>query len=192
MEKLAQAFNLFDHYNRNSPETVIHNGVTYPAEYFYAIKLHDRILQLEPHAEEALLLASRCQHIGRWEIQRNAYPEGRNGYLSWRSDLSKFHANTASDLLRSIGYEETIIEEVRQIVLKRNIKTVSTIQTMENALCLVFLEFQFDDLILKQMEDNMISILRKTWAKMSEPGKEQALKLTFSARGSALIKKALS
>ena len=191
MSKLDQAFKLFDDYNRNSPETVVSAGVPYPAEYFYALKLHDWVIKLEPNASETLLLASRCQHIGRWEIIRSSYPDGRTGYLKWRSDLSKFHADTASVLLRSIGYDETIIEKVRDIVLKRRLMTEPDVQTMENALCLVFLEFQFDELLSKLAEDKMISILQKTWGKMSDPGKEMALKLTYSASAAALLKKAL-
>ena len=190
--KLDQAFSLFDDYNRNSPETLVSNGVTYPIEYFYALKLHEWVLKLDPNAGEALLLASRCQHIGRWEIKRSSYPDGRTGYLKWRSDLSKFHAETASSLLRPIGYDETIIEQMREIVLKRRLRTEPDVQTMENALCLVFLEFQFDDLISKQPDEKMIGILQKTWAKMSDPGKDWALKLTYSTRGSELITRALS
>jgi hypothetical protein len=65
------------------------------------------------------------------------------------------------------------------------------VQTMENALCLVFLEFQYDDLIEKQSEEKMIGILQKTWAKMSAPGREYALSLAYSQTGSALLNKAL-
>ena len=192
MTKFEQAIKLFDTYNRNSPETVFRDEDTYPAEYFYALKLHEWVLKLTPDAGEALLLASRCQHIGRWEIQRGVYPEGRIGYLKWRSDLSKFHADTASSLLRSISYDEETIEKVREIVLKKHLRTETDVQTMEDALCLVFLEFQFDDLIAKQPEDKMIVILQKTWAKMSQQGKEQALKLRYSPDGAKLINQALS
>jgi len=192
ISKLDQAFSLFDNYNRNSPETLVNDGITYPVEYFYALKLHEWVVKLDPNASEALLLASRCQHIGRWEMQRSSYPDGRIGYLTWRSDLSKFHAETASSLLRSIGYDESIIASMQEIVLKRRLRTEPDVQTMENALCLVFLQYQFDDLISKQPEDKMIGILQKTWAKMSEPGKDWALKLTYSTRGAELISKALS
>jgi hypothetical protein len=192
MTKFEQAIRLFNNYNRNSPETVFSGGEPYPAEYFYALKLHEWVLKLAPNAGEALLLASHCQHIGRWEIQRSMYPDGRIGYLKWRSDLSRFHADTASSLLRSISYDEAIIQEVREIVLKKHLKTAPDVQIMENALCLVFLEFQFDDLISKQPEDKMIGILQKTWAKMSPQGKEQALKISYSPEGAKLIDRALS
>jgi hypothetical protein len=122
---------------------------------------------------------------------RSSYPEGRVGYLKWRSDLSKFHAQITTQLLQSIDYDPETIEKVREIVLKRRLKTDPDVQIMENALCLVFLEFQFDDLIEKQPDEKMIDILQKTWAKMSDPGKEQALILKYSGKASMLLGKAL-
>jgi len=192
MTKLERAFDLFDAYNRNAPEHLDWNGESYPAEYFYALKLYEWVKKLDAQASESLLLASRSQHIGRWEIARNTYPEGRAGYLKWRSDLSKYHAEKASEILTSVGYDQETIASVREIILKQKLKLNPDVQTIENALCLVFLEFQFDDLIAKQSEEKMIDILRKTWGKMSEPGREAALSLQYSETGKALISKALS
>lgn len=191
MTKMEQAFNLFDAYNQQDPSEVIWNGQHYPSEYFYAIKLYEWVKRLDPEASEPLLLASRCQHIGRWEIARTAYPEGRVGYLKWRNDLSKFHAQKATEILQSVGYDMDIIARVNQIVLKKQLKSDTEVQTMENALCLVFLEFQYDDFIKKHPEETMIGILQKTWAKMSEPGRQAALSLTHSEAGTLLLNKAL-
>ncbi|MCF0055796.1 DUF4202 domain-containing protein [Dyadobacter sp. CY356] len=192
MNKLEQAFTLFDNYNKLSPERVTWNGEVFPSEYFYALKLYDWVNKLEPDAPEALLLASRSQHIGRWEIARKSYPDGRVGYLKWRSDLARFHAQKSSELLLEAGFDETVIDRVKQIILKQRIKADKDVQTMENALCLVFLEFQFDDLIQKLSEEKMIDILQKTWGKMSLPGQEAALAIQYSEEGSALLKKALN
>jgi len=191
MDKLEKAFTLFDAYNKRSPETVFWENQEFPSEYFYALKLYDWVKKLEPQASESLLLASRAQHIGRWEISRKSYPDGRVGYLKWRSDLGKFHAQTASELLEEVGYDDKTIERVREIIQKQSLKTDEDVQTIENALCLVFLQFQFDDLIEKVNEEKMIDILRKTWGKMSEPGRKHALDLKFSEAGSAIITKAL-
>ena len=191
MSKLDKAFTLFDAYNKQSPECIMWNGEEFPAEYFYALKLYDWVNKLEPHAPETLLLASRSQHIGRWEIARASYPEGRAGYLKWRSDLSKFHAQKSSEIMLEAGYGSEIIDRVKQILLKQRIKADDEVQTMENALCLVFLEFQYDDLIQKLSREKMIDVLRKTWAKMSDPGREAALSLKYSQKGSELIHEAL-
>ncbi|MDQ1089192.1 DUF4202 domain-containing protein [Siphonobacter sp. SORGH_AS_1065] len=191
-EKLDKAFALFDAYNAQSPETVISEGETIPAELFYAHKLYDWVIKLDPQASEPLLLASRCQHIGRWVIPRSDYPDGRVGYLKWRSDLAKFHAEKSAELLREAGYDEATIERVRTINLKQRIKTDPEVSTIENALCLVFLTYQYDDLIEKMGEEKMIPILQKTWNKMTAPGHEAALKLSYSDMGKALIEKALA
>ncbi|HEY9256632.1 DUF4202 domain-containing protein [Chitinophaga sp.] len=191
MTRLEQAFELFDAYNRKAPEKVIWHGEEFPSEYFYAIKLHEWIERLHPDASESLLLASRCQHIGRWEIARSNYPEGRVGYLTWRNELSKFHANKAAEMLRTVGYDSDTIDRVCEIIGKKRLKTDNEVQAMEDALCLVFLEFQYDDLIEKQSDDKMIDILQKTWAKMSASGREQALLLSYSEKGLGLLNKAL-
>lgn len=191
MTKLEQAFQLFDAYNKQDPFKITWDGKEYPSEVFYAQKLHDSIKVLDPAPSEALLLASKCQHIGRWEIERKTYPEGRVGYLTWRSDLSKFHAQKAKEILESLDYTEDIVARVNDIVLKRQLKINPEVQTMENALCLVFLEYQFDDLIEKLSEEKMINVIRKTWKKMSDPGKEIALSLKYSEKAALLLDKSL-
>jgi hypothetical protein len=191
MTKLEQAFKLFDAYNIQDPNKIFRDGEEYPSELFYALQLYNSIKRLERMPSEALLLASRCQHIGRWEMERKTYPEGRVGYLKWRSDLSKFHAKKAREILDSLHYDENITKKVTDIIVKKRLKTDPEVQTMENALCLVFLEFQYDDLIEKLSEEKMINILCKTWAKMSDPGKEIALSLKYSKKGALLLDKSL-
>lgn len=192
MTKLEQAFERFDSYNKNSPDHLLYEGEEYPTEYFYALKLHEWVTKLDPEASESLLLASRCQHIGRWESARSNYPEGRAGYLKWRSDLSRYHATKATEILTAVGYDADLTDRVRQIILKQRIKSDPEVQTMENALCLVFLQYQFDDLIAKLKEEKMIDILQKTWAKMSTPGREAASAIQFSKEAKDLLAKSLS
>jgi len=191
MSKVDKAFELFDAYNRKDPVSITIGSETYPAAYFYSTQVYNWIKKLEPAPEEALLLASRCQHIGRWEIPRSTYPQGRAGYLQWRKALARFHAETAASMLVEAGYEADIIDEVKAIILKNNIKSSHNTQVMENALCLVFLQFQYEDFIKDYDDSKMINILKKTWAKMSSPGREAALTLSFSDRGKRLIEQAL-
>lgn len=192
MTKLEEAFKLFDDYNKRAPEMVTWDGVICPSEYFYALKLYDWVKKLEPEASEELLLASRSQHIGRWEVPRNTYPEGRVGYLKWRSDLGKFHADKAGLILEEVGYDHDPIDRVKDIIQKKRLKTDTEVQTIENALCLVFLEYQFEDIIEKFEEEKVIDIVRKTWAKMTEAGHKEALLLQYSDRGIGIVRKALN
>ena len=145
-----------------------------------------------PEAPESLRLAARCQHICRWEIPRNSFPIGRTGYLTWRNELKKLHAAKAEEILTSVGYEDDVIEEVKFILLKKQLKKNEQTQILEDVICLVFLEFYFDAFAEKHSEEKIIDIVQKTWAKMSDKGHESALKLPFSPSGLSLVKKALA
>ena len=191
MEKMERAFALFDAYNRQDPHKLDREGVEYPAEYFYAQQLFRWVRRLEPAAGEPLLLASRCQHIGRWEVPRSRYPEGKAGYLNWRTGLAKFHADKAGQLLEEAGYGDDMRRAVGSLLLKEGLRINPDMQVMENALCLVFLEFQYEGFLLLHPEEKIIRILKKTWAKMSPPGREAALCLSFSEKGGSLIGVAL-
>jgi hypothetical protein len=190
MEKLKQAFTQFDTYNRNDPRTINWQGEVYPEEYFLALQLHKWVVTLHPEASEALLLASRCQHIGRWEIPRTAYPDGREGYLRWRKELGLYHAARASEIMEQVGYDAATIERVRQIVTKKRIKADPEVQVMENALCLVFLEFLYED-FHPRYPDKIVDILKKSLLKMDAAGHQEALKLPYSATGLRYIQEAL-
>ena len=192
MNKLDKAFELFDNCNKQDPHVFTWEDVEYPAEYFYALQLYNWIKKLKPDASEVLQLASRGQHIGRWKIPREEYPKGKAGYYKWRTELAKFHAATTRELMLEAGYNEEETKPVQHIILKENMKLDDEVQTMENALCLVFLEFQYEDFIKKHDDDMVIRILRKTWKKMSEPGRNAALTLSFQGRAKELLEKALS
>ncbi len=194
MTQLQAAFELFDAYNRNDLRTFEWEGASYPQEYFFALKLHERVLMLDPHASEELLLASRCQHIGRWEMPRESYPDGREAYLKWRKDLALHHAEIASGLMRQAGYADEQISRVTEILLKKRIKVDGDVQTMENALCLIFLEFQYEDFRKKYANDpeKMINILYRSLLKMDAHGHAFALKLAYSEGGAELVQAALS
>jgi hypothetical protein len=190
MNKMEKAFALFDGYNQQDPNKSTWEGIEYPTEYFYALRLYDWVRKLAPAAGDALLLASRCQHIGRWETPRTKYPTGKAGYYAWRTGLAKLHAETATRLLTEAGYGEDIIMPVRAILLKEQLRANPDMQVMENALCLVFLQFQYEDFLKKHEEEKIITILKKSWKKMSPPGRDAAFTLDFSEKGKELLAKA--
>lgn len=192
MNRLSLAFESFDAYNKQDPNTYTWEGKIYPQEYFLALKLHETIVHLDPQASEELLLASRSQHIGRWEIPRDQYPDGRTGYLEWRRTLANYHADKASAILEEIGYDSSFIERVQQLILKKKIKVDPEVQTLENALCLVFLQYQYEDFFPKYSAEKIVNILRKSLLKMDEKGRAEALKLHYSDQGLQYIQEALA
>ncbi len=190
--KLALAFEQFDEFNRQDIHTFVWEDETFPQEYFMALRLYEWVLKLDPDASEALLLASRSQHIGRWLIPRSDYPEGKAGYLTWRKDLGKFHAEKAASILAAIGYEEEVIAKVKQIITKQKIKQNADVQTIENALCLVFLQYQYEAFHPKYDHEKMVEILRKSLLKMDSLGHSFALQLPYSEAGMVHIQAALA
>lgn len=190
-QKIDLAFAQFDSYNQQDPNRFSWAGETFPQEYFLSLKLCEWVKQLDPAASEPLLLASRSQHIGRWESPRESYPMDREGYLRWRKELAQHHASVAARLLADVGYDQPHIEEVTQIILKKKIKVNSDVQTIENALCLVFLQYQYEAFFTKY-EDKIVNILRKSLLKMDAHGHSFALRLPYSERGLHFIQLALA
>jgi hypothetical protein len=185
--KFEAALRRFDEENARDPN--VENGR--PRELLYAQRLTDWVLKLCPDASGELRLAARCQHICRWEIPRDSYPMTRPGYLKWRADLKKFHAQKAGDILREVGCDETVIRRMQELNLKSNFPNDPESRVLEDALCLVFLQFQFAGLAAKTAEDKTVNALQKSWAKMSEAGRVEALKLEFGPREKTLLNRAL-
>ncbi|MGB2129557.1 MAG: DUF4202 domain-containing protein [Flavicella sp.] len=191
-KKFNEAMLLFDAANRQDPNFETWQGETYPKELLYAERMTKILNEFAPNASEAVQLSARCQHICRWEIPRDSYAMDRTGYLLWRRDLKKFHARKATEILSKIGYDEETINKVSFLLQKKQLKKNAETQLLEDVICLVFLEFYFEEFALKYKEDKLIDIVQKTWKKMSESGHDAALKIPFSSTSLALIQKALS
>jgi Domain of unknown function (DUF4202) len=190
-DRFQRALVAFDRANAEDPNLIDEASVPRPRELVQAERLSAWVARLEPDASEALLLAARCQHIRRWQIPRGSYPLGRVGYLQWRTELGRFHADTAEQILAELGYEPELCEAVRRINTKQGLRSNPDTQTMEDALCLVFLEFEFDEFSRKYSAEKVIEIVQKTWKKMSARGHERALKLPLGAEALALVTQAL-
>jgi len=191
-KRFEAALRRFDAENARDPNREMANDISHPRELLYAQRLTDWVLRLCPDASEELRLAARCQHICRWEIPRSSYPMTRPGYLKWRADLKEFHARMAGEILCEIGYDKTAIRRVQELNLKKNFPGDPETRALEDALCLVFLQFQFAGLAAKTDDDKTSNALQKSWAKMSEAARAEALKLEFGPREKALLQRALN
>lgn len=187
----SAAIDLFDAENARDPNLETVSGVLQPRELVYARRLTDWLLKLAPDASEPLRLAARCQHICRWTIPRASYPMTKPGYLRWRNDLKNFHAQKAGEILRTAGADEALIKKVQDLNLKKNFPADPESRLLEDALCLVFLEFQLGDLARKTSEDKLINAIQKTWKKMSPSAHSHALALPFESKEKQLIQRAL-
>ena len=161
-------------------------------ELVYARRMSAWLERLAPQASEALRLAVRCQHLRRWAIPRASYPEGKIGYLRWRKEEALAHAALAGQLLARAGYDAEAVQRVQSLIKKERIKHDAEAQALEDATCLVFLEYEFAPFAAKHPDDKVVDILRKTWPKMSPTGQREALGLQLPAPLRAIVDKALA
>lgn len=187
----ASAIEKFDTANARDPNLERAEGAWHPRELLYARRLTDWVLRLAPDASETLRLAARCQHIRRWMIPRQSYPMTRPGYLRWRNDLKEFHARTAGEILRQAGCAEEIIQKVQDLNLKKHFPRDPDSRVLEDALCLVFLQFQFAALACKMDGEKMVNTVQKTWKKMTPAARQHAPALPLGPNERALLRRAL-
>jgi hypothetical protein len=190
--RFQRALQRFDEENSKDPNIELAEEKPWPRERLYAERLYDWVLRLDPNASETLLLAARSQHICRWMIPRNKFEMTKAGYLKWRNELKKFHAQKAGEILKEVGYPDETINAVQALNLKKNFPDDPESRTLEDALCLVFLQFQFADLARKTSDDQVVNALKKSWNKMTPAAREEALKLPYAENESRLLKLALS
>jgi hypothetical protein len=190
-DRFERAIAAIDAANADDPNTIVVDGVHRPKELAHAELMSAWVTRLKPDASEALRLAARAHHIRRWAVPRDSYPEGRAGYLRWRRDLHERHAADVGAILERAGYDGATTARVQAIVRKRNLARDPEVQVLEDALCLVFVETQFEDLAAKLERSKLLDVVRKTLDKMSAAGRDAALALDLPAAHRELIEEAI-
>lgn len=192
LKRFERALASFDTYNGNDPNREKTEDNDIPKEFLYAIRMTSKLSHYAPDAPEHVQLAARCQHIGRWEIPRNAYPIDRKGYLQWRSQLAIHHATIAENILKECEYDQDTIDKVKALLLKKQLHQNPDTQLLEDVICLVFIEYYLDDFANLHDDDKVIDILKKTLKKMSPKAIQEAVKISVSDHVKKLINKAAS
>jgi hypothetical protein len=189
--RFRDAIRRFDELNAGDPNHEFVDGVPQPRELVNARRVCAWVMTLAPNASEELRLAARSQHICRWQIPRHRYEMTRAGYHHWRNDLKRFHAEKSSAVLMDVGYSQDVASRVRDLNLKKNFPADGDSRILEDALCLVFLQFQLAELANKTDEAKVINALQKSWNKMTPAAREHAPKLDFAPRERDLLQRAL-
>lgn len=190
--RVALAISAIDAANAGDPNRIVVDGLEQPKEVAHALLMTQWVTTLDPSADDAQQIAARAHHLRRWEVPRSSYPDGRPGYLRWRTMLRRRHADAVAEILTDIGYGEAFVERVCNIVRKVGLGRDAAVQTHEDALCLVFLETQLDALIASLGEDATVEVVRKSMAKMSNDAIAHATRLALSPQGSAVLERASS
>ncbi|MET0100894.1 MAG: DUF4202 domain-containing protein [Sedimenticola sp.] len=175
---LEKTIELIDAANSEDPNMESADGREWPKELLYSHRMTDMLNRYRPDADEVGQISIRAQHIQRWKSPRDAFPMNRQGYLQWRTQLYKFHGNTAAELMAQAGYDEESMERVRKAIGKKAVKVNPDTQLLEDVAALVFIEHYmqaFADKHPEYAEAKWIDIIQKTWKKMSNDGQQFAL-----------------
>ena len=188
-DRFARAIAAIDAANAGDPFTIVVDGVERPKEQAHAEAMVTWVRRFDPAADEAQLLAARAHHLRRWDHPRDSEPEGRAGYLRWRAEAKRRHAALVGNILAGEGYDAATIERVQDLVAKKGLGRgdrpdvdgrPDPFQVHEDALCLVFLTTQFDDLVAKLGDDRTVDVLARTLPKMGDRGRAAALALDLT------------
>lgn len=169
--RLDHAFTAIDAANSQDPE--LEDGK--PANLLYGQRMTEEQQRLFPDASEPLRIACRGQHIERWTLPRDSYPMDRAGYLQWRQEQGRRHADRIAGIMVDAGYDDDQIDQARKMLTKQGLKRDADVQALEDVICFTFIRWYLGDFMAEQPDDKMPRIIEKTAGKMSPEGRARAL-----------------
>lgn len=146
-----------------------------PVELLYGRRMTEEQQRLFPDATDALAIACRGQHIERWLLPRSDYPEGREGYLLWRRDQARRHADRVMEMMREAGFPADQVEHAGRMLRKEGIKRDPQVQALEDVACFTFIRHYLGDFATTQTPESLVNIVAKTARKMSPEARARAL-----------------
>jgi hypothetical protein len=191
-ERFERTIAAIDAVNAEDPNRIVVRGEERPKELAHAELMTEWVTRMRPDASDEQLIAARAHHIKRWAMPRSDYPDGRTGYLRWRTALKELHAELVGKAMAKEGYPPDWIQRVQDIIRKKDLGRDPDVQVHEDALCLVFIETQFTELAARLHEEKMVDVVRKVLNKMSDQGRELALALDLPQDDLAIISRAMS
>jgi hypothetical protein len=176
-DKFTEVLARVDAANGADPEIASDGTASHPAALLYGRRMSAELVAFSAGASEHLRIAVRGQHIERWKMARASYPQGREGYLTWRRDQGRFHASRVAGLMRDAGYWPEDCDRVAGIIRKEGIKRNAEVQVLEDVACLVFLRWYAAGFIEGRDPGQVIRVIAKTARKMSPEGRAAAATL---------------
>jgi hypothetical protein len=186
-DRLASALAAIDVANAQDPYLIDVGAGPEPKELVHARMMTHWVTTLDPDAGELQLVAARAHHYRRWTTPRADYPEGRAGYLRWRTAARRRHASEVGELLAGHGYGPAEVDRVGAIIRKEGLASDPAVQTHEDALCLVFLQTQLTSVAGQLGHDATVEVLAKSIRKMSPSGRTAAGRLELDPTSAALL-----
>lgn len=176
-DQLSRVLAAIDAANAQDPNVETdENGAQRPVALLYGHRMSAELERLfGSDVPDVLKIAARGQHIERWLLQRNEYPDGRAGYLAWRRDQGRAHGERLAGLMEETGYKPEECARVGVLLRKEGLRRDSEVQMLEDTICMVFLKWYFADFAEKHPFEKVVSIVAKTSRKLSESARHRVL-----------------
>lgn len=144
-----------------------------PAALAYGERMSVELARLVPDASDVLKIAARGQHVERWTLPRADFPDGKEGYLAWRREQGRRHAERVAGIMRDAGFGTEDCARVGVLLRKEGIKRDAEVQALEDVICFVFLRWYFAG--FAERRDDIVAIVAKTARKMSAAARARVL-----------------
>ena len=174
--------------NADDPTRVMVRGTEQPLALAHGRIAAEWVVLLSPRVDDAVRLAARAHHLRRWELPRAQYEAGRTGYLLWKRDQRKRHAEDLGVLLAGVGYDADVITAAQAAVLRQGPGG----QLVEDAACLVFIETQLAAVAAQLDHDHLVQVVRKTAKKMSPTALAAVAQIPLGEAEHVVLAEALS
>lgn len=171
MTRLARAIAAIDAANSADPA----REAGRPAALVYGERMSAELERLHPEASEPLRIAARGQHVERWLLPRSDYPEGREGYLTWRREQGRRHAARVAGIMAEAGYGAEEIAAAGRMLRKEGIRRDAEVQALEDVICFVFIRHYMGGFAEGRDPEKLLRIVGKTARKMSAAARARAL-----------------
>ncbi|MCD1619745.1 DUF4202 domain-containing protein [Salipiger marinus] len=170
--RLAATLTAIDAANAADPDT----GEGTAAALLYGQRMTAELDRIFPDASEVLRIAARGQHVERWLLPRDSYPEGRAGYLEWRREQGRRHAARLQGFMAKAGYDAAAQEQVGRMLRKEGLKRDRQVQALEDVICITFLKWYFLPFAEGRDAEELDRIVTRTALKMSPEGRARVLR----------------
>lgn len=191
-ERFRAVIAAIDAANEADPARIVVNGASRGAAALYGERMTAWLDRLAPAVGELLHIAVRAQHLERFKLPRSAYPMDKPGYYRWRNEQKRRHGARLTELMTASGYSEDAAARAAAMVRKENLRADPETQLLEDCACLVFLQYEFAGFAAPHADEKVIDIVAKTWAKMSDLARAEALKLDLPAHLAPLVEAAVT
>lgn len=167
----------FGRHHAEDPRPCVRDGVTTTVSLDYHARVSAWVRRLDPTAPTPARLGALAQHVRRFEMPRDAYPPGAQGYKRWRAAANLKHAALAKLELERVGYDAETIAHTCDVLLKKRLAHDPAAALLEDAVCLRFVQDELVAFAQGRDPDAVRTIVAKTWVKMSAAGHRAALGL---------------